>query len=153
MVSQATLERVYLDAQAACGLKEDDWVTVTKSAVIHDTGWPGLWSPALDTYIGQTGKVTHLDASGVHVRFSESDNRILPYFVLEKTNAPQRVSAKFKPFEKVLVRDGIGHIWNCALFSHMLDDNFRCVGGLWQQCIPYEGNEHLVGATDSPGTR
>lgn len=63
-------------------------------------------------------------------------------------NEPQ-----FKPFDKVLVRDKDDCKWRCCFFSH-LSDNFEfpyisIIGG-WKQCIPYEGNEHLVGTTDKP---
>lgn len=54
----------------------------------------------------------------------------------------------FKPFDKVLVKDSDTDIWICDIFSHMDDDNaFYCVRGIWNYCIPYEGNEHLVGKT------
>lgn len=64
-------------------------------------------------------------------------------------NAPH-----FKPFDKVLVRNTDTTDWSCALFSHMRSstDGFSyCANSfLWKQCIPYEGNESLVGTTDKP---
>ena len=62
---------------------------------------------------------------------------------------------KFKPFDKVLVRKTQLSKWCCALFSHMdysavlptfVTTNFD----MWQECIPYEGNEYLVGTTNNP---
>lgn len=60
---------------------------------------------------------------------------------------------QFKPFDKVLVRDADDCEWRCCFFSH-LSDNFEfpytsIIGG-WRQCIPYEGNEELVGTTKKP---
>ena len=58
----------------------------------------------------------------------------------------------FKAFDKVLVRYAEDNDWACDLYSHYVD-NLKihcCVGGLFSQCIPYEGNEHLLGTTDSP---
>ena len=54
-----------------------------------------------------------------------------------------------KPFEsKVLVRDADNE-WEGALFGRYNGDSFFTIGGLnWGQCIPYEGNEHLLGKTD-----
>ena len=60
---------------------------------------------------------------------------------------------EFKPFDKVLVRDGDDFTWKCGIFSHienMKEHRFVVNSGYWQQCIPYEGNEHLVGTTDKP---
>ena len=67
--------------------------------------------------------------------------------VLEVPDEPQ-----FKPFDKVLVRNAEGP-WTCALFSHMTNTDgfpYSANNFLWKQCIPYEGNEHLVGTTDKP---
>jgi hypothetical protein len=57
----------------------------------------------------------------------------------------------FKPFDKVLVRDFEDCSWKVGLFSHYKkgDKNpYVCVGSLYKQCIPYEGNENLLGTTD-----
>lgn len=61
---------------------------------------------------------------------------------------------KFKPFDKVLVRDSDNAKWNCDFFLKMNHDypaKFKCiVCGAWAQCIPYEGNEHLFGTANKP---
>lgn len=56
---------------------------------------------------------------------------------------------KFKPFDRVLVRHD-DQYWTCDIFSYYCDDLFVCVGSSWEQCIPYEGNEHLLGTTNNP---
>lgn len=63
-------------------------------------------------------------------------------------NEPQ-----FKPFDKVLVRDSDDEEWTCAIFSHTtnLEQPYACVGNIFvYQCIPYEGNEDLVGTINKP---
>lgn len=56
---------------------------------------------------------------------------------------------QFKPFDKVLVRDRDEQEWECSFFSHIdEEDCYVCVGSWWLQCIPYEGNEHLLGTTN-----
>lgn len=60
------------------------------------------------------------------------------------------VSQTFKPFDKVLVRDFDDKEWVCDLFSHSRDKKYVCVGSIWNQCIPYSCNEHLVGTTVNP---
>lgn len=52
----------------------------------------------------------------------------------------------FKPFDKVLVRDSESDKWRANLFGYI--DNgeyYHCVCANWVYCIPYEGNEHLLG--------
>lgn len=57
---------------------------------------------------------------------------------------------KFKPFEKVLVRDFKSNEWLPNLFGYKdLTSNdehkYICVSCAWRYCIPYKGNEHLLG--------
>ena len=58
---------------------------------------------------------------------------------------------QFKPFEKVLVRDSYDDMWRASFFSHIKENDGRyvttCV--IWKFCIPYEGNEHLLGTTNN----
>lgn len=56
---------------------------------------------------------------------------------------------QFKPFEKVLVRDSYDDMWRASFFSHIKEDDGRYVTTCftWKFCIPYEGNEHLLGTT------
>lgn len=69
----------------------------------------------------------------------------------ESTRA-YRQKPKFKPFDKVLVRDNEKQVWLPRLFdSHVEQADFWTQDGKsWKICIPYEGNEHLVGTTDKP---
>ena len=55
---------------------------------------------------------------------------------------------ELKPFDKVLVRDSKSDYWRATLFSH-IDKNgcYYCVWASWNYCIPYEGNESLLGTT------
>ena len=58
---------------------------------------------------------------------------------------------ELKPFDKVLVRDTDDQEWKIELFSHY-DETWKyiCLGSYFKQCIPYEGNEHLLGTTNNP---
>lgn len=57
---------------------------------------------------------------------------------------------KFKPFDKVVVRDTEYSTWCADLFSHIdVDYRYACVGATWNFCIPYnEETAHLLGTTD-----
>ncbi len=53
-----------------------------------------------------------------------------------------------KPFDKVLVRDSKSDKWRANLFGYKsMDEPYYCVYAGWNYCIPYEGNEHLLGTT------
>ena len=56
---------------------------------------------------------------------------------------------QFKPFEKVLVRDYIDDVWRASFFSHIKENDGRYVTTCvtWKFCIPYIGNESLLGTT------
>lgn len=70
------------------------------------------------------------------------------------------------PFQKVLARNYNHEVWSCDFFSHIEEDTnakittsgvrketerkYVCVASDYDQCIPYEGNEHLLGTDDKP---
>ena len=56
----------------------------------------------------------------------------------------------FKPFDKVLVRDFDSEEWRVDFFDRISKDKpyrYQCLMSFWHQCVPYEGNEHLLGIT------
>lgn len=57
---------------------------------------------------------------------------------------------ELKPFDKVLVRDFGSQAWQVSLFSYKDSDSYYCCNGCgWNQCIPYIGNESLLGTTNN----
>lgn len=53
---------------------------------------------------------------------------------------------EMKPFDKVLVRDSESDKWRANFFGYIDKDKYyHCVYANWVYCIPYEGNEHLLG--------
>ena len=65
----------------------------------------------------------------------------------------KKQKSQFKPFEKVLVRDSESDKWRCAFYSHFEPNGIYHYGtiiGMYAMCIPFEGNEHLVGTTKNP---
>lgn len=64
---------------------------------------------------------------------------------------PVKPECPFKPFDKVLVRDNNEQEWKINFFSHYKKDvcyKYYCLKSCYNQCIPYEGNEHLLDTTD-----
>ena len=57
---------------------------------------------------------------------------------------------EFKPFDKVLVRDSKSDNWRANLFGYIGKDGYyHCVYANWAYCIPYIGNESLLGTTNN----
>lgn len=55
---------------------------------------------------------------------------------------------ELKPFDKVLVRDFSRDKWSISFFSFKKEDRYVCINYCsWNQCIPYIGNESLLGTT------
>lgn len=58
---------------------------------------------------------------------------------------------ELKPFDNVLVRHQKTEEWRANIFSHTdkTDEylDYVCVNGRWEFCIPYIGNESLLGTT------
>lgn len=56
---------------------------------------------------------------------------------------------ELKPFDRVLCRDDIDEEWHIDLFESTQTDNskynYKCMANIWKYCIPYIGNEHLLG--------
>lgn len=82
--------------------------------------------------------------------FPSRDQRDWSKFGVTDQTTDQKQKTELKPFDKVLVRDSDHLKWECDLFSHLGDkeDVFVCISDWWRQCIPYEGNEHLLGTTN-----
>lgn len=64
----------------------------------------------------------------------------------------EKIKPKFKPFDKVLVRNYNYENWKCSLFSHYKNSNeteyiYVTITGSYIHCIPYEGNEYLLNKT------
>lgn len=62
-------------------------------------------------------------------------------------------NCNFKPFDKVLVRYDNQHEWQIDFFSHYVhgvECPYKCLTRDFNQCIPYNGNEHLIDTTNEP---
>lgn len=116
-----------------CGLLEDDDFCTN---IIH----PSEWNARFYTFATEEVKdklFKAMDKAGY-----TWDGETL------KKKEPQ-----FKPFEKVLARDTESDKWECTFYSHF-DSKSRyphsTTSGMYVMCIPFEGNEHLVGTTKNP---
>lgn len=84
------------------------------------------------------------------VLFSSRDQRDWNKFIVPDQVPDQKPKTELKPFDRVLVRDDDYDEWRISLFDRQKDGKYICLSWLWNQCIPYEGNEHLLGTTNEP---
>ena len=71
-----------------------------------------------------------------------------------KFSAPWYKKEKFdpktlQPFDKVLVRDGVGYKWNADFYSYKLvGRGHSCIDDVYIYCIPYnDDTKHLLGTS------
>jgi hypothetical protein len=81
--------------------------------------------------------------------FFESMDKSYTFTVIKcgRITMVEKKAPQFKTYDKVLVRNR-KQSWKIDLFSHYEQFgiyNFRTLGGYYEYCIPYDGNEHLVG--------
>ena len=64
------------------------------------------------------------------------------------------IKQKFKPFDKVLVKNNAKEKWSINIFSYYDKEDknypYACLNEHYYYCIPYEGNEYLVGSSINP---
>ena len=78
---------------------------------------------------------------GVFINIADQENWQLDKFNIDN----------LKPFDKVLVKNMPANQWVATIYSHYIKgDRYKyiCCGDNWFMCIPYEGNEYLLGTTD-----
>lgn len=72
--------------------------------------------------------------------------------VLEEIHKDRFDPSTLKPFDRVLVRDANNECWEVNLYGCYMrrwsSSPFFCINDCFSQCIPYEGNEHLLGTTN-----
>lgn len=91
----------------------------------------------------------------VELRLATEEEKLQLFSALEKKNkawdAEHKMIVDFielKPFDKVLVRDFSKDKWGISFFSFKKEDCYVCINHCsWNQCIPYIGNESLLGTT------
>jgi len=123
-----------------------EWVSVGK-----EVSW--LKSPYL--FFNKGGDITYLETEDEPFFEARSGDFVSAADFLSLTSEDEPKEPEFKPFDRVLMRDYDDQMWTAHLYSH-LDESLtyihRTVGeGGYNQCIPYEGNEHLLGTNDMTG--
>ena len=80
--------------------------------------------------------------------FSALANKRKAWDSEKKSIVDLKPNIELKPFDRVLVRDFEDQAWQVSLFSYKDSDSYYCCNGCaWDRCIPYIGNESLLGTT------
>lgn len=123
------------------------------------TKFNGCYSNSRDGYEdvtnAETAKFDKLDNNIAYGYVREIERKLggilnLTTLEIEKQQVVELKSkVEIKPFDKVLVRNDKEDQWSANIFSYQVRDNmYYCLGECyWRYCIPYEGNEHLLGTT------
>ena len=111
-------------------------------------------------YVAKKGGITVpvlITGVGNDAYYSNTGNSV-GFFNIKEQDDWELVPKKFDintlvPFEsRVLVRSDTCKLWKPAIFGCRLEgmhSPYYILGGTcWKYCIPYEGNEHLLGTTD-----
>ena len=104
---------------------------------------------------GYEVEITKVNVEDELYEYKSINTKVIGSIAFNKQDYWELVSNKFdvttlKPFKsEVLVRDNVEELWFPCFFGGLSCDNhypYRTVGGeIWKCCIPYEGNEHLLG--------
>lgn len=122
---------------------------IISNAVLYTKGDFIIYSDAITYFV-----------SDINFASIEDKNKLFSALVREGYRYDEKqhrlIKQEFKPFDKVLMRNEDNQTWRACLFSHYRKDlyfPYVCVGcSAYKQCIPYEGNEYLLGTTDFPNT-
>lgn len=105
-------------------LKTDDWLSFEDKQILPIT---------------ETQQIILFDALAKEGKAWDSEKKAI---------VDLKPKVELKPFDKVLIRDDEDHPWRVSLFGYKDANSYYCCNGCtWNQCIPYEGNEHLLGTT------
>lgn len=147
-----------LEIEKQLEFKDGDIVAYGKSVAICRK----IYKHTLSFYISLDEMVGLLFAdemeSSEEYRFATEEEKQQLFDALEKegkawdAEKKQIVDLKpkveLKPFDKVLVRDFSRDKWSISFFSFKKEDRYVCINYCsWNQCIPYIGNESLLGTT------
>ena len=123
------------------------------------TKFNGCYSNSRDGYEdvtnAETAKFDKLDHNIAYGYIREIERKLggilnLTTLEIEKQQVVELKSkVEIKPFDKVLVRNDKEDQWSANIFSYQVRDNMYCCLGenYWRYCIPYIGNESLLGTT------
>ena len=141
-------------------VKVGDRVRLIRAASNEEDTWPNVWPDKANEWVGKILKVREISEVGIACYNPEAGDWFgFPYFVLEKVMEHKdkewtvSYGLKVKTGDPVLMREDVASTWLYSVFSHKYSREdvpypYYGAGILAEFCIPYVGNERLVGTTD-----
>lgn len=116
------------------------------------TKFNGCYSNSRDGYEdvtnAETAKFDKLDNNIAYGYIREIERKLGGILNLITLEIEMKSKVEIKPFDKVLVRNDKEDPWSANIFSYQVRDMYYCLGeDYWRYCIPYIGNESLLGTT------
>jgi hypothetical protein len=116
------------------------------------TKFNGCYSNSRDGYEdvtnAETAKFDKLDNNIAYGYIREIERKLGGILNLTTLKIEMKSKVEIKPFDKVLVRNDKEDQWSANIFSYQVRDMYHCLGeDYWRYCIPYIGNESLLGTT------
>ena len=124
--------------------KVEDSTTIIVSAVLYTNGTLGIYN---------SNNVCRLSKE---ITLASIEDRNKLFFVIAKEGyiydkeQHKFIKQEFKPFDRVLVKDDFNDPWKTDILFELCRSNhyyYRCATGYYRLCIPYKGNEYLLGKT------
>jgi len=133
------LTKILKDVPKGTILYSSIYGNVTFNCITNDRYYPIRINTIGDTFTVTKDGQHRWDFDGECTLFPSKNQRDWSKFKTEPT---------FEPFQKVLVRNSSYDNWRATLYSHYKSRTHITVGGNFNHCIPYEGNEHLLGTSE-----
>ena len=116
------------------------------------TKFNGCYSNSRDGYEdvtnAETAKFDKLDNNIAYGYVREIERKLGGILNLTTLEIEMKSKVEINPFDKVLVRNDKEDQWSANIFSYQVRDMYHCLGeDYWRYCIPYIGNESLLGTT------
>lgn len=127
-----------------CREREDEWL----GHEIMMQRQPIRFEANGNTYgVSSTGQ--HIKGIGECTFFPSREQRDWSKFAAPWLKKERFDPKTLKQFDRVLVRDRDIEHWICNLFSHIINDEYLCIGSCFIYCIPYnDDTKHLVGTKE-----
>lgn len=124
--------------------KAEDFTTITVSAVLYTNDTLGIYDSK-----GVYRLSKEITLASIEARNKFYSTLIREGYIYDKEQH-KFIKQEFKPFDRVLVKDDFNDPWKTDILFELCRSNhyyYRCATGYYRLCIPYKGNEYLLGKT------
>lgn len=124
--------------------KAEDFATIIVIAVLYTNGTLGIYN---SNNVYRLNK--EITLASIKDRNKFYSTLVREGYIYDKEQH-KLVRQEFKPFDKVLIKNNSEDPWKTDIYLNYVEDDYgyyRCTTGYYKLCIPYKGNEYLLGKT------